>query len=217
MAMDGCAGSFCDISISVAESWSTPYRMLGTGALILSITPVYPYKAYCPITHRRDLLSLVCRWPGNRNQTGDTLDIQWVMAGTFELCVDVSNPCVPATENPIPQCMTVTVTDVMGDDPEPVVICSDDTYSYGWFTISPRCAWCCFEHTWRLRFSCDLYWTVYRINKPIWGTFIFVMGELLNVGNTSLSCNNEGPQEVILSQSTYPFCARAIRPLIFSV
>ena len=128
------------------------------------------------------------------------------MAGTFELCVDVSNPCVPATENPIPQCMTVTVTDVMGDDPEPVVICSDDTYSYGGSQYPPGVH----DVVLSTPEGCDSLVTLIVNSVPDQqtdlGYFYLCDGNSLNVGNTSLSCNNEGPQEVILSQSTYPFC-----------
>ncbi len=102
--------------------------------------------------------------------------------------------------------MTVTVTDVMGDDPEPVVICSDDTYSYGGLQYPPGVH----DVVLSTPEGCDSLVTLIVNSVPDQqtdlGYFYLCDGDSLNVGNTSLSCNNEGPQEVILSQSTYPFC-----------
>ncbi len=95
LAMDGCAGSFCDISISVAESCDQPHiedwvlePLSGPTTTCTGSTTKHIVQS--PIGGIRfhwfvDGLELP-------NQTGDTLDIQWAMAGTFELCVDVSNP-----------------------------------------------------------------------------------------------------------------------------
>jgi gliding motility-associated-like protein len=59
-----------------------------------------------------------------------TTDITWSTVGTYTLCVDVSNlPCVPESDTPAQDCITIIVTDP-GDgdiDAVPNPLCPDET------------------------------------------------------------------------------------------
>lgn len=137
-------------------------------------------------------------------------DIEWTHAGTYELCVDVSNACVPESADPEPRCITVTVTDIPAIDPDPVLICANDTYSYGGEDYPPG------THEIILKTSegCDSVVTLILNSAPVkntdLGTFYLCESDVVMVGNTPISCNDPGQQEIVLQQTAYPFCDSVI-------
>jgi gliding motility-associated-like protein len=110
--VDGCLGSYCDVSIDVIGTcgqeeiapWTTPFVGNTTPCEGESVT----YDAE-DLDGAGDY-----HWYVDGNQVGVTTDhfytITWPSAGTYQLCVDASNdPCVPVTNAPAPQCTTITV------------------------------------------------------------------------------------------------------------
>jgi gliding motility-associated-like protein len=111
--VDGCLGSYCDVSIDVIGTcgqeeiapWTTPL----TGNTTPCEGEMITYEAE-NLTGAGDY-----HWYIDGNPVGVTTDhsftITWPEAGTYELCVDASNdPCVPVTNAPAPQCTVITVT-----------------------------------------------------------------------------------------------------------
>src|SRR6056297_2458931 len=125
--VDGCCGSYCDITINVLGTCGVPDIDDWTN-------PIDGPEVVClgdPATYFIDRLdgANLYHWyiDGVESFTtiGSGSEINWTEEGTFELCVDASNdPCIPVTSNPDQICMTVQVFDPsIGDlivDPNPI-------------------------------------------------------------------------------------------------
>lgn len=112
--IDGCLGSTCDYTISVSpttcdeeiEDWTN------------DITGEIEACEGDDITYDVDDLdgATTYHWyvDGNEESTTDepTETITWTSAGTYELCVDVSNECIDVGEDPMEICTTVVVSAV---------------------------------------------------------------------------------------------------------
>lgn len=112
--IDGCAGSYCDVTIDVLGScglptidpWTNPIS--GNDRVCAGDTETYTVD---------DLGGAnTFHWYVDGVEVGTSsdpfFDINWPNEGTFELCVDASNdPCIPVTESPVSICMTIDVYD----------------------------------------------------------------------------------------------------------
>ena len=112
--VDGCAGSYCDITIDVIgvcgeesiEDWTNPIS--GDEVVCLGETTDYTVD---------DLMGAgTFHWFIDGMEvdmtSGPTNSFTWNNTGTYELCVDASNePCVPITDDPEPICMIINVYD----------------------------------------------------------------------------------------------------------
>jgi gliding motility-associated-like protein len=110
--IDGCLGSYCDLTIDVVgvcgEEIIAPWTMpvIGETHPCLGDTETYSVEALdgAGIYHWFLDGVLISQTP-----TG-SLNRIWNTPGTYELCVDASNdPCVPITDAPMPLCVTIIV------------------------------------------------------------------------------------------------------------
>jgi gliding motility-associated-like protein len=112
--IDGCSGSYCDVTIDVIgtcgaeeiEPWTNPVS--GEENVCVGETTNYSVD-------NLDGANLY-HWYLDGVEIGTSedpnFDISWPTEGTFELCVDASNdPCVPVTDPPAQICMTINVFD----------------------------------------------------------------------------------------------------------
>jgi len=110
--IDGCLGSYCDVTIDVVgvcgqeiiAPWTMP--VIGETHPCVGDTETYSAEALdgAGIYH----------WFLDGVLLGLTpiasLNRVWDAPGTYELCVDASNePCVPITDAPLPLCVTIVV------------------------------------------------------------------------------------------------------------
>lgn len=113
--LDGCAGSACDVTITIPQVCGTgtidPWTTGLTGPLTSCVgntetytaedvdgaVEFYYYLDGAPLIDGTELTSI--------NQT-------WNAAGTYQLCVDVSNlPCIPESDDPPQNCIDIVVCD----------------------------------------------------------------------------------------------------------
>lgn len=125
MVFDGCCNSACLITITVTSppcvpeiaSWPGPIQ----GNLIVPVGSTQNYEVETPTG------GMEFAWSINGVPTGDTttymppntstgIDVVWGNIGTYQLCVDASNLCVPYGSNPLPNCIYVTVTTDIDSD-----------------------------------------------------------------------------------------------------
>jgi len=111
--IDGCAGSACDVVISVdgmcteeIEDWTNEEI---TGDLNVCVGDEIDYTV-------DDLEGATSyHWYVDGSEIDETADpensIVWSNEGTYMLCVDVSNACVSEADDPMQICETVTVSD----------------------------------------------------------------------------------------------------------
>lgn len=112
--IDGCSGSYCDVTIDVIgtcgaeeiEPWTNPVS--GEENVCVGETTNY-------VVDNLDGANLY-HWYLDGVEIGTSedpnFDISWPTEGTFELCVDASNdPCVPVTDPPAQICLTINVFD----------------------------------------------------------------------------------------------------------
>lgn len=208
-AIDGCAGSACDLTISVdtpcgepdINTWSEPIDgpLLACKGSFLTYTIAPPMGAI-EFWWYLDGVEIVA---GPEN----FLDIQWPEAGIYELCVDASNLCLGVFENPSQTCITIEVHDVTtSEDPDSVLICENETYSYGGQNYPPGIH----EVVLITPEGCDSVVTLTVNSAPVkqteLGAFYLCESDIVMVANTPISCNQQGSQEIVLSQAAYPYC-----------
>ncbi len=131
--IDGCAGSVCDLTISVnnfcgapnIDNWIEPIE----GPSLSCVGTLSKYIIQPP----EGAIDFWWYLDGQEISAGpeNFLDIQWPVAGTYELCVDASNQCIGVLEDPVQTCMTIEIYDVVPENPDPVLICANDTYFFG--------------------------------------------------------------------------------------
>lgn len=110
--IDGCLGSYCDVTIDVVgvcgEEIIAPWTLPVIGELhpCVGDTETYSVEALdgAGIYHWFLDGVLISQTPNN------ILNRMWDAPGTYELCIDASNdPCVPITDAPAPLCVTIVV------------------------------------------------------------------------------------------------------------
>ncbi|HSF89092.1 MAG TPA: gliding motility-associated C-terminal domain-containing protein [Saprospiraceae bacterium] len=110
--IDGCLGSYCDVTIDVVgvcgEEIIAPWTMPVMGAThpCVGDTETYSVETLdgAGIYHWFLDGVLIGQTPNN------ILSWMWDTPGTYELCIDASNdPCVPITDAPLPLCVTIEV------------------------------------------------------------------------------------------------------------
>jgi len=108
--IDGCWGSACDVEISVVgncteeiESFTNPID--GEVSVCIGDTEDYLVDDLTGATDYHWFID------GTEISITDINEesITWDTEGSFELCVDASNECIPVTDNPMPICTTVVV------------------------------------------------------------------------------------------------------------
>ncbi len=129
--IDGCLGSYCDVTIDVVgvcgeeliDPWTMP--VIGETHPCVGDTETYSVEALdgAGIYH----------WFLNGVLVGQTpitsLNKTWDTPGTYELCIDASNdPCIPITDAPSPLCVTIVVheTDAGVLDVPPSALCVNE-------------------------------------------------------------------------------------------
>lgn len=111
LMIDGCMGSACDVEIDVVGScdetisdW-TDETIYGELNLNLGDSEVYTVEELTEVTSYH--------WFIDGTEIEETTEpfnsITWDMEGIFELCVDVSNVCIPIDDDPLQICEIVTV------------------------------------------------------------------------------------------------------------
>ncbi len=112
--VDGCFGSYCDVTIDVigvcGNEEIAPWTLPVTG----EATPC----AGNPETYSVEDLdgAATYHWYVDgvliESTPTNSFNYTWPSSGTFELCIDASNdPCVPESDPPAPLCTTITVYD----------------------------------------------------------------------------------------------------------
>ena len=112
--VDGCLGSYCDVTIDVVgvcgqeviEPWTLPV----TGDLHPCAGQLEQYAVQSldgAATYHWFLEGALVQ-----ASSSTSFETVWTTAGTYELCIDVSHdPCVPITNDPAPLCVTIVVED----------------------------------------------------------------------------------------------------------
>lgn len=110
--VDGCLGSYCDVTIDVvgvcgAEEIS-PWTMPVTGDADPCVGS--------PVTYTVESLdgAAAYHWFVDgvlvQQSAATSFDTIWTNPGTYQLCIDASHdPCVPVTDAPSPVCITINV------------------------------------------------------------------------------------------------------------
>ncbi|MCF8239495.1 MAG: hypothetical protein K9I85_15135 [Saprospiraceae bacterium] len=208
LVIDGCAGSACDLSIFITGScgepiiqdWSEPI----SGPLSTCISSSLTFSIPLPegATELWWYLDSVELYMSQE----DSINLALTTPGTYVLCVDALNPCQSVFEDPAQTCITIEVFDVTSEDPDPVLICANETYSYGGEDYPPG------THEIVLTTSegCDSVVTLIINSAPVkntdLGTFYLCESDVVMVANTPITCNDQGSQEIVLQQAAYPFC-----------
>ncbi len=130
--IDGCNGSVCDVTVDVISG----------GPLVMgSIDPITGPKKVClggTFNYNTNVVNGAdyYYWTLDGTLLSDPLtednqvSIQFNQEGVFQLCVDVANYCIDVSAPPVPKCIDITVTKVVGIDPPPVKVCPGDSYTY---------------------------------------------------------------------------------------
>lgn len=110
--VDGCAGSYCDITVDVVgvcgeamiDDWTQP--LMGETNVCAGDTETYTVED----VDGANTFHWFIDGAEVMQTTGPTHNITWNTPGTYELCTDVSSaPCIPVTDPPEPVCETITV------------------------------------------------------------------------------------------------------------
>lgn len=136
--LDGCAGSYCDIQITTSPC-GPPAINDWPGAISGPLTICSGATANYTVPQPTGAVEYHWFLDGTEIQVGptNTVAVQWTQAGTYELCVDASNQCVPVSDFPQETCITVEVYDITPEDPEPRLICEDKTTPYNGLQYAP--------------------------------------------------------------------------------
>jgi gliding motility-associated-like protein len=132
--IDGCLGSYCDLTIDVVgvcgQEFIAPWTMpvIGETHPCVGDTETYVVEALdgAGIYHWFLDGVLIGQTPVN------SLNRIWDAPGTYELCIDASNdPCIPITDAPSPLCVTIVVheTDAGVLDVPPSTLCVNELAS----------------------------------------------------------------------------------------
>jgi hypothetical protein len=211
--IDGCAGSYCDIEIVLNSPcgapaigpWPSPIQgplnicTGGTGNYVI-VEPVGGIEYYWYLD-------------GSEIQAGPTnsIPITWTTAGTYQLCVDVSNQCVDVNENPPLTCININVYDVTPEDPDPVTICQGTTHPYNGQQYP--------EGTYEITLksqpgNCDSIVTLEVIWDPHvdedLGVIYLCPNDITVVGGVQWDYSNQGDNIYTIPKAEAPFCDSSI-------
>ncbi|MFK8009337.1 MAG: hypothetical protein AB8H03_23450, partial [Saprospiraceae bacterium] len=110
--VDGCSGSYCDVTIDIigtcGEEEIAPWTQGVTGETNAcgGNTETYSVETLTGAATYHWFVDGVLVG----TSTTPTFDIAWASAGSYELCIDASNdPCVPITDLPEELCTTINV------------------------------------------------------------------------------------------------------------
>lgn len=211
--IDGCAGSYCDISIDLLtpcgapaiDNWPGPIQ--GPLTICTGATGVY--------TTPQPTGGIEYYWylEGSQIQAGPdpSVSVTWTSAGTYELCVDVSNQCVAEFENPVQQCVTVNVYDVTPEDPQPRLICEDSTTIYNGQAYTPGT----YDVLLKTPQQCDSLVTLEVIGDPNvetdLGTVYLCPSDVVYIGSVQWDYSNQGLNEYTISKLEFPNCDSLIK------
>lgn len=125
IVLDGCCNSACFVTFTVSspgcppliEDWPSPI----SGPLNVLVSTQHDYTVAVPAG------GIDFAWYINGIATGDTTTINtpdnvtsttvlWNTIGTYQLCVDASNECLPFSANPTPNCIFVNVSNDLDND-----------------------------------------------------------------------------------------------------
>ena len=207
--IDGCAGSACDLTVSVDNKCGEPYidnwpePIEGPTLVCSGATTTYTIE---PPTGAIDFWWYLDGVEVNVG-SDNFIEIQWPSAGTYELCVDASNQCVNVGENPSLTCITIEVYDVTPEDPDPVAICEDATYSYNGADYPPG------VHNVNVPTpqGCDSMIVltidpILKVNNDLGPFYVCESGGTVSVGGQIFSAADQGPHEIVLPQFAPPNC-----------
>lgn len=211
--IDGCAGSYCDIHIAVNSPcssndlgpWESP--IMGKDSVCIGETNTYRVTAPLGATNYTWYLE------GSAIQAGQDsfVDITWFLEGDFVVCVDVSNSCVPETNDPEPLCKTISVHGVKGIDPPTVYICDGGSYPYPGGPYSAGVHVVNFPGP----FGCDSIVTLTVLVDSAThfnqGTYYICAGESIELEGTQYNCNSTGEYTIYYQKETAPFCDSIIQ------
>ena len=128
--VDGCLGSYCDVTIDIigvcGEEEIEPWTQGVTGETNAcgGNTETYSVETL--------LGAATYHWFVDGVLVGTsstpTFDIAWATAGSYQLCIDASNdPCVPITDLPVELCTTINVYESeAGTITAPTPLCPND-------------------------------------------------------------------------------------------
>ncbi|MBP6185432.1 MAG: hypothetical protein KA479_10860 [Saprospiraceae bacterium] len=131
--VDGCSADVCEVVFSintpcdnppVINPWISPIE----GPLQTCTGSTTTYAIPKPL----GAFNLHWYLDGNLLELygAEDLDITWSAAGTYELCVSASNPCVEEVDGPGLTCVTIVVEDIIPVDPPPLIVCEKDSMQY---------------------------------------------------------------------------------------
>ncbi len=135
--VDGCALSTCNVAINVVgvcgNGEITPWENGIFGPQSVCIGDTETYTAEDVTVGLDGAEEYYYYLDGVHIDEGEeqyTIDINWDIPGSYELCVDVSNlPCVPESDSPPPNCMTILVNGpgIGNIQADPATLCPDET------------------------------------------------------------------------------------------
>ena len=129
--IDGCLGSYCDVTIDVVGNCGSeeidPWTMPVTGDTDPCVGS--------PVTYTVENLNgaATYHWFLNgvlvQQSAATSFDTVWATAGTYQLCIDASHdPCVPITDAPAQTCITINATEANAGvlNVAPTTLCLND-------------------------------------------------------------------------------------------
>ena len=110
--VDGCLGSYCDVTIDIigtcGQEMIDPWTLGVTGETNAcgGNTETYSVETLTGAATYHWFVDGVLVG----TSTTPTFDVAWATAGSYQLCIDASNdPCVPITDLPVELCTTINV------------------------------------------------------------------------------------------------------------
>lgn len=210
--IDGCAGSACDLTVSVDQKCGAPFisdwvePIQGPTLVCSGLDATYSIEPPTGAVEFYWYLDGVEIGAGSDN----FIDITWTNAGTYELCVDAANQCISQFEDPNQTCITIEVYDVTPENPDPVEVCENDMYTYagqdypvGVHSVNLVTAQGC-DSLVELTVN-----EVPSVETDLGPFYICEQGSV-TVAGVQFTAADEGPQQVVLDQFAPPNCDSTI-------
>lgn len=111
--IDGCLGSACDVEISVVGNCTEEIEDWTNESIDGNTETCAGFEEEYSVDDLTGATSYHWYVDGSEVEVTDGPDntLSWSSAGTYELCVDVSNECIDETDDPDEICETITVYD----------------------------------------------------------------------------------------------------------
>jgi gliding motility-associated-like protein len=140
----------------------------------------------------------------------DSVTIEWTTAGTYELCVDASNYCIEESENPDPTCITIVIEDLVPIDPDPVIICHDETFLYDGIAYPPGVH--PVQHINPIGCDSSITLTVVGVDTVMedLGPFYLCEGTSITVHGQTYTSAQTGDHSILTQQALPPNCDSTI-------